>query len=190
MSTTNEISGRYVEMPADFYTPELSRMNRQSASNKQGSDPELIEHAEPVRADMMFVHKQARDAYEDYLEAGLAKELARIHLPLAQYTEFVWKIDLHNLMHFLKLRLDGHAQWEIRQYGEALATLVKAVVPLAYEAFEDYHLDAISLSKPTIQQLQDLLTEDQRAALESRLLEQGVSPREVREILATLGGAA
>jgi thymidylate synthase (FAD) len=91
--------------------------------------------------------------YEVRLAAGMARELARINLPLSTYTEWVWKIDLHNLLGFLALRLDSHAQYEIRVYAEAIAQLVQPRVPLTWEAFEDFRLGAVTLSKQDVEAL-------------------------------------
>ena len=87
------------------------------------------------------------ESYGWYLELGLAKELARINLPLANYTQWYWKIDFHNLMHFLHLRLDSHAQYEIRVFGEAMARIIKDAYSISYRAFEDYKLHALSFSR-------------------------------------------
>jgi thymidylate synthase (FAD) len=118
-------------------------------------------------------------AYEAFCDAGLARELARINLPLSMYTEWYWKIDLHNLFHFLKLRLDPHAQKEIQVYGEVMAEMVRAVCPVAYEAFEDYKLNAVNFSSIELRVLGDHLQ-----AVETdtdALVEQGLSKGEARE---------
>ncbi len=103
------------------------------------------------------------------LEKGVARELARIGLPLSVYTEWYWKIDLHNLFHFLSLRMDPHAQQEIRDYANAMFALIQPIVPIAAEAFLDYHLHAISLSRLEIEALrtgQPLATENKRELAE------------------------
>src|SRR5690606_8860612 len=100
--------------------------------------------------------ESARRAYEEYekrIEAGMAMELARANLPMSMYTEAIWKIDLRNLFNFLMLRLDGHAQLEIRDYAKEMAKIAKAVAPIAYEAFEDYVLNAVSFSKQELEAL-------------------------------------
>lgn len=145
-ASVNEYSGRYSEMPALFYVPEADRITKQSTVNKQGSDDEIIENAADVAA--ALGSEQAGD-YENYqanLRTGMSRELARINLPLSTYTEWYWKIDLHNLLHFLKLRLDSHAQYEIRVFAQAMADLIKPIVPMAWDAFEDYQLLSLNLS--------------------------------------------
>lgn len=184
-ANTNEISARYAPLPNEFYLPELERMNRQSASNKQGSSPDLIVEADQCREDLASFQTRARQDYERFLDADLAKELARINLPVSQYTEFVWKIDLHNLLHFLALRLDSHAQWEIRQYGEIMAEMTKKVAPLTFKAFEDYRLNAVTFSGPAMKALRQVVMGD--PGLMRELLEnQGISEREIVETLKAL----
>jgi len=184
-ASANEISARYAPLPNEFYLPELERMNRQSVSNKQGSSQDLIVEADQCREDMASFQTLARQDYERFLNADLAKELARINLPVSQYTEFVWKIDLHNLMHFLALRLDSHAQWEIRQYGEIMAEMTKKVAPLTFKAFEDYRLNAVTFSGPAMKALRQVVMGN--PGLMRELLEdQGISEREIVETLKAL----
>jgi thymidylate synthase (FAD) len=113
------------------------------------------------------------------LGEDLARELARINLPLSNYTEWYWKIDLHNLFHFLRLRIDSHAQYEIRVYGEALAGIVKEIVPHAWQAFEDYSLNSANFSKPELNAMKKLLEGQKVEDLD--LDEIGLSKREFRE---------
>lgn len=141
MSSTNEISGRYSVMKDEFFIPELEDMRPQSKSNKQSRDENSdlsIERKLSILEQMKAEHSWAYANYEDYIKDGLAKELSRINLPLSLYTEWYWTIDLHNLFHFLRLRVDSHAQKEIRVYGEVIADMVKAVCPVAFEAFEEH----------------------------------------------------
>lgn len=149
----NEVSGRYSEMKDEFFVPELETLTKQSSLNKQGGSQELID--DPKQTKRAFEDSQFSSyfEYEAHLETGLRKELARIDLPLALYTEWYCKVDLHNLLHFLKLRLDSHAQYEIRVYGEAIATLIKHKIPLTWKAFEDYVLNSITLSELDIKAL-------------------------------------
>lgn len=143
----NEISARYSEMKNEFYMPEPEDINLQSDENKQGrcvSSPQLSSDVQKKVCDM-FANGQAQ-SYKDYsalLEENIARELARITLPTALYTEMYWQIDLHNLFHFLKLRMDAHAQKEIQSYADVLFALVKEICPLACEAFEDYVLGKV-----------------------------------------------
>ena len=143
----NEYSGRYSELPDKFDIPELERINPQSTTNRQGREGTLPEDiSKRFRDSVENISKAAYDEYQKGLQAGIAKETARIVLPLNTYTEWYWKIDLHNLFHFLSLRLDTHAQYEIRQYAITMAEITKKVVPIAYKAFEDYVLNGTSFS--------------------------------------------
>lgn len=148
-ANVNEYSGRYSIMPEEFYIPDESVIKYQSQSNKQGRDEEEVPPAIRKRVLEILLNEQksAFEGYQEMLENNIARELARINLPLSLYTQWYWKIDLHNLFHFLKLRIDKHAQYEIRVYAETIAQIVKAVVPLAYEAFEDYVLNSVTFSK-------------------------------------------
>ncbi|MFQ3667534.1 MAG: FAD-dependent thymidylate synthase [Fimbriimonadaceae bacterium] len=145
----NEISGRYSVMKDEFYVPTPDRIKLQSTSNKQGSADEMI----PLEEAMALVERLESEQrivyghYEQMIERGVARELARVNLPLSLYTEWYWQIDLHNLFHFLRLRMDAHAQYEIQEYGKALAKCARAVAPIAYEAFEEHILNSVRLSR-------------------------------------------
>jgi len=177
-ANVNETSGRYSVIDKEYYTPEASVLGTQSASNRQGRGaPVSPERAAAIRAQLEQDAEAAYARYEELLggaqaaattgeereaegatEQGVARELARIGLPVSFYTQWYWKIDLHNLLHFIALRADPHAQYEIRVYAEALAELVRRWVPNAYEAFVDYRLEAASLSRMEIEALRTLLT--------------------------------
>ncbi len=152
-ASVNEYSGRYSEMPDLFYVPQLIHITKQSTNNKQGGTDDILEHVDLSQTAFEQGQEAAYEEYQTHLQKGMRKELARINLPLSAYTEWYWKIDLHNLFHFLKLRLDSHAQYEIRVFGEAMAEYIKPVVPIAWKAFEDYSLNAMSLSAIDIKQL-------------------------------------
>ena len=139
MGRMNEVSGRYSIMKDEFYVPEDGCIANQSSDNKQGrsSEPLPEEQAEKVRKDFIAGQEHAYKTYSEMVESGLAREIARINLPLALYTEFYWQMDLHNLFHFLKLRLDSHAQYEIRKYAEVILDMVRKVCPLAAASFEN-----------------------------------------------------
>ena len=145
----NEISGRYSIMKDEFYLPEPGQMRGQSGDNKQARgevelpDPLVEKMLKEMEDDQAAVYAH----YEQMLEGGLARELARTNLPLSLYTEWYWQIDLHNLFHFLRLRMDAHAQYEIRVFAEAMAVCAKAVSPLAYEAFEEHVLNGVRFSR-------------------------------------------
>ncbi|HVT11578.1 MAG TPA: FAD-dependent thymidylate synthase [Fimbriimonadaceae bacterium] len=144
----NEISGRYSIMRDEFYLPSPEDVCVQSENNKQGSGDAL-----PFDTAMEVIRQFEEDQrllyarYEKLLDKQVARELARINLPLSLYTEWYWQIDLHNLFHFIELRADAHAQKQIRVFAEALATCAKAVAPMAYEAFEEHRLHSVSLSR-------------------------------------------
>jgi thymidylate synthase (FAD) len=147
-ANVNEYSGRYSVMKEEFYLPEKDDIRFQSEVNKQGRSDETV--PEDLKEDFLN-HLQETDKelyaeYHKFIETGLARELARINLPLSLYTEWYWKIDLHNLFHFLALRMDAHAQKEIRVYGEVMAKIVETVCPIAFEAFMDYRVNAFNLS--------------------------------------------
>lgn len=156
-ANVNEISGRYAELPADWYVPEPQFINMQSVSNKQGRSEKEVADAQ-FAADR-FDHESERtfNWYDCRLESGMAKELARINLPLSTYTEAIWKIDLHNLFHFISLRAHSHAQYEIRAYTDPMIRMVKAVAPMAWEAFEDYVMNAVRFSRMELELLGDML---------------------------------
>lgn len=148
-ANVNEYSGRYSIMPEEFYIPEEDTIKFQSNINKQGRDTKEVpkELRKRVIEILLSEQKSAFEGYKEMIDNNIARELARINLPLSLYTEWYWKIDLHNLFHFLKLRMDAKAQYEIRVYAEKMAEIVKTVVPVAYEAFEDYVLKSITFSK-------------------------------------------
>jgi thymidylate synthase (FAD) len=155
----NEISGRYSVMRDEFYLPEPDQVRTQSEVNKQGRGEKAIEEAEAHRL-IEEMEAEQRRVYENYkkmIGAGVARELARINLPLSLYTEWYWQMDLHNLFHFLRLRLHAHAQYEIRQYGEAIAKCARAVAPMAYEAFEEHILGGAEFSQSELAALREMI---------------------------------
>jgi len=151
----NELSARYTELPAEMFIPETVEM--QSTDNKQGR-----EEGSGLDSDMLrdVIHRADTAAYHSYkilLDAGVSREIARGVLPLNIYTKFVWKMDLHNLMHFLKLRLHPGAQKEIRVYAEVMEKLVEKYFPIVYEAFVDFSRDAYLCSRMEVDLLKNLL---------------------------------
>ncbi|WP_321992712.1 FAD-dependent thymidylate synthase [Marispirochaeta aestuarii] len=136
----NEISGRYSIMKDEFYVPAMEDVSGQSENNKQGRQEEPLppDTAERIRAILTEGQKRAYGEYSDLIEEGVARELARVNLPLSLYTEWYWQMDLHNLFHFLKLRLDPHAQREIRLYAEVVLSIAEIVAPSACEAFRSH----------------------------------------------------
>lgn len=173
----NEMSGRYTQLPFEVYTPTEERIKGQGKSNKQGSEGEVSTEAKQT---FLALHEEnVNKVYGDYasiLESGIAKEVARIDLPLSIYTKWVWQCDLHNLFHFLRLRCDANAQWEIRQFASAISEIVRDAFPLAYEAFDEHVLQAVTFSKSDFEALREYVvnhnneeTWGEQLALEERV---------------------
>lgn len=153
----NEVSARYSVLKEEFYLPARDDIAAQSEENKQGRSSVPAAPAVAERALDRFAKGQ-RAAYTDYralLSDDIARELARICLPVSTYTEMYWQIDLHNLFHFLRLRMDAHAQKEIRDFAEVVYALTRRVAPLACEAFAEYRLGAVTFSKSEIGALKE-----------------------------------
>lgn len=181
----NEISGRYSELPAETYIPKAEDVAAQAKNNKQGRGGKLPEAiVENFQRDCLFIKDQAFSCYEEGLNANVAKELARINLPLATYTEFYCKVDLHNLFHFLKLRLDPHAQYEIRVYAEAIMDIVQELFPLASFAFYDYRLKGTSLSFNEYMVVSAVLKNANWDLIRNLLMDSGSSEREITEFIS------
>lgn len=158
-ANVNEYSARYSELSDDFYIPSASDIARQSKSNKQGRDEQLEgDELAQVINEMVTAQEDATRAYRRLLDLGVARELARVPTSVGMYTECYWKIDLHNFMHMLKLRLDPHAQKEIRDFADAMYSCAAPHFPLTFQAFEDYVRNAYTLSALEIQMLSDILT--------------------------------
>ena len=147
-ASVNEYSTRYSEAIDDCQTTRADRWRQQSSFNKQGSSPDNIYSnvGQKLSEDEQRVQGFARAIYNVRINQGVAREQARKDLPLSTYTEAYWKIDLHNLMHFLALRLDSHAQVEIRDYATCIANIVEKWVPMTWGAFQDYRLDSVTLT--------------------------------------------
>lgn len=145
----NEYSLRYSEAQHDFYIPNKKDIHFQSKFNKQGRDETEVPNDLKDKVVKYFeeISEKTFSIYDELNEAGIARELARGILPVNLYTEWYWKNDLHNIFHFLRLRMDDHAQYEIRVFANAMAEFVKQVVPIAYEAFEDYSINGMYFSK-------------------------------------------
>lgn len=143
----NEQSARYGVVPTEFYFPEVEDIKSQSETNKQSSDEPLpTEIAEEFRTSVQSSYDMSASAYDDSIETGVARELARITLPEGRYTTFYWTVNLRNLFHFLALRMSADAQSNIRQYASAIFDIVKEYCPLASKAFEDYELNTVSIT--------------------------------------------
>lgn len=187
----NEYSGRYSVMDKDFYMPSCENIQKQSKDNKQGRGGALTEEqAKRVQGLLSIDAERSYKQYEALLDLDLARELARMNLSVNFYTQWIWKIDLHNLLHFLNLRLDPHAQYEIRVYAETIYNeLVKPWVPLTAEAFEDYTLGAETFSKQEMGYLRHVVSGQFPEGSDTSFLEKdleehdGLSKREVGEFL-------
>jgi thymidylate synthase (FAD) len=184
-ANVNEYSARYSIMDKDVYLPDPAHLALQSTDNRQGRgdilDPDTAARVLTLLRDDA---EQTYGHYEDMLgeSIGLARELARMNLTLNTYTQWYWKTDLHNLFHFLRLRADAHAQYEIRVYAEAMLETVKAWVPLSYAAFRDYRLGAVTFSAKMLETLKKMLAGEPIDQPTS-----GLSKREWTEFLSALG---
>jgi thymidylate synthase (FAD) len=197
-ANVNEYSARYSVMDREFYIPEPAQLAAQSSSNRQGRGS-VLEGAEAAEV-LRLLREDAQRNYDHYAwmlnedeagnpqdeaRSGLARELARMNLTLNTYTQWYWKTDLHNLLHFLSLRADAHAQYEIRVYAEAMLRTVEAWVPLCFEAFSDYRMGAVTLSAQMLSIVKRLLAGEAVTQEAS-----GLSKREWRELMEVLGRAA
>ena len=162
-ASLNEYSARYSIVKDEFYIPEPDVISVQSVNNKQDRgnavNPDV---AEEIKVKLSDFYKDANNLYQELLGEngagfGLARELARTVLPVASYTEWYWKTNLHNMLHFLKLRMDPHAQCEIREYANNMAMVIKDAFPLTWEAFDDYQLNATKVTRPEREILIDML---------------------------------
>ncbi len=194
-ANVNEYSARYSVLDNEFYVPAPEHLAAQSSANRQGRGEVLppdqaAEVLRLLREDagrahahyLELLNETADGAPRDATRRGLARELARMNLTLNFYTQWYWKIDLHNLMHFLSLRADPHAQYEIRAYAEALLGVLERWVPLTYEAFLQYRLHAVTLSKAGLAVVRRMLAGETPTQEES-----GLSKREWRELMTALG---
>ncbi len=194
-ANVNEYSARYSILDNEFYVPKPEHLAAQSAMNRQGRDAVLAgKEAERV---FNLLKQDAELVYEHYLEmlnegeagapldperSGLARELARMNLSLGFYTQWYWKTNLHNLMHFLSLRADAHAQYEIRVYAETMLDTLKRWCPISHDAFVEYRLGGTHLSKTGLAIVKRLLAGEKVEQKSS-----GLSAREWRELMAALG---
>ncbi|HWK48223.1 MAG TPA: FAD-dependent thymidylate synthase [Stellaceae bacterium] len=194
-ANVNEYSARYSILDKEFYLPAPEHLAAQSASNRQGRD--AVIEGEAAERVMALLREDAERTYGDYLwllnedetgapvdpdRPGLARELARMNLTLNTYTQWYWKTDLHNFMNFLRLRADAHAQYEIRAYADVLLDVLKAWVPLSFEAFMEYRMDAVTLSATALVIIRRMLAGETVTRETS-----GLSLREWNELQAVLG---
>src|SRR5438067_2026499 len=193
-ANVNEYSARYSILDKEFYIPDPEHLAVQATTNRQGRGAAL--EGEAAQRVLDLLQRDAENAYAGYVELlnedrsgapidperpGLARELARINLSLNFYTQWYWKTDLHNLMHFLSLRADPHAQYEIRAYAEAMLGTMQRWVPMTHAAFVEYRMNAASISATGLKVIQRMLAGEQIDQKDS-----GLSPREWRELRATL----
>jgi thymidylate synthase (FAD) len=196
-ANVNEYSARYSILDREFYLPAPEHLAAQSVANRQGRG-EVLAGDEAARV-LDLLREDATRTYDHYVEMlnededgaprnperpGLARELARMNLTLNTYTQWYWKIDLQNLLHFLSLRADAHAQYEIRVYAEAMLETVKAWVPIAYQAFLDYRLGAVTLSAQMLAVVKRMVAGEAVAQADS-----GLNRREWVELMGALGRA-
>ena len=194
-ANVNEYSGRYSIMDKEFYVPQAQHLAAQSHSNRQGRG-DVLTGAEAARA-LEVLKGDALQAYKHYEEmlnedadgqvvdeakTGLARELARMNLPVNFYTQWYWKIDLQNLLHFLSLRADAHAQYEIRVYAEAMLDILKAWLPITYQAFMDYRMGGTALSAKGLAVIKRMIAGEAVSQEQS-----GMSKGEYRELMGVLG---
>lgn len=204
-ANVNEYSARYSILDREFYIPEPEQLAKQSVVNKQGrSELMTPEQSREIQEWMIRESNKAYDGYLDVMKPeengghyGLARELARMNLPTNIYTQWYWKTDLHNLLHFLRLRADPHAQYEIRVYAEQICNLIRPWVPHSFEAFEDYRMNAKQFSAQEMEFLRKMIPDEMKEVFwhdASALLADGreatdlLNPREAREFLTKLKG--
>lgn len=187
-ANVNEYSARYSVLDKEFYIPDLENVAAQSTINNQGRGETLsTDKAQQVLDILREDALRAYDHYQDLLNLegpeglGVARELARMNLPVNFYTQWYWKIDLHNLMHFLQLRADPHAQYEIRVYAEAMLDILQRWVPMTYKAFQDYRQGAATLSSKQLQVVKHLVKGQELDRQAS-----GLTLREWKELMGML----
>lgn len=185
----NELSGRYSEMPEEYYVP--AEIYEQSTTNKQGRGKQAhpaMEHE--FKRNMRLSGEESFALYMRLLEEGVARETARMVLPLSSYTQWCTTMSLHNLLHMLELRLDPHAQWECRVYAEAIAKIVEDWCPIIWEAFVDYRLEAVTFSREEVKFIRERIKRDGLdlpGEFEMQEHAPGLSRREQDEFMIKLG---
>jgi thymidylate synthase (FAD) len=188
-ANVNEYSARYSILDREFYMPEPEQLAAQSTSNAQGrglllTADESARVLDLLREDAMRTYDNYEEMISDDGKQGLARELARMNLPVSIYTQWYWKIDLHNLFHFLRLRADSHAQYEIRVYADAICDMVSRWVPAAYSAFEDYRMGGEQMSTMEMDAIRKLLAGENVEEGDTRM-----SKREWGDLMKKIGRA-
>jgi len=194
-ANVNEYSARYSLLSKEFYIPQREHLSPQSPSNKQCRSEEGLSEREAAKV-LEILHEDATRSYQNYLtlmnqteegqvinpdNSGIARELARMNLTLNQYTQWYWKIDLHNLLHFVRLRSHPHAQFEIQEYAKCMLDIIKLWVPFTYEAFIEHACDSVTLSKTGISVVKRMLAGEKVTQEES-----GMGKREWGELMEAL----
>lgn len=195
-ASVNEYSARYSILSNEFYVPEKVNLSAQSKTNKQGRSENTLPEAEADKV-LSLLKADSENCHRHYIEmmnedeegniiddniVGITRELARMNLTLNHYTEWYWKINLHNLLHFLALRADLHAQYEIRVYAQAMLDIVKAWVPYAYEAFAEHRMHGTNISKKGMEVIRQMINGKETTQESS-----GMSKREWAELMTSLG---
>lgn len=190
MQSINEASARYSLMPLQFYAPQLQVFGEQSKDNKQGRSPISVDadiYDEWARARRPSLLDKIKETYSWLVQKNVARELARIDMPLSTYTEWYTTIDLHNLLHLLSLRCDPHAQFETRVYANIMAGVAKRVAPLCFGAWVDYVFSGTRMSGQEMEILRQALAGSQSLEdIRKSITEAGVTPREVRDFMTKL----
>ena len=186
-ANVNEYSARYSILDREFHIPDPEHLAAQSTANNQGREQVLT--AEESERVLRILRDDSARAYDHYQEMisddgkqGLARELARMNLPINIYTQWYWKIDAHNLFHFLRLRADPHAQYEVRVYAETICDIVSSWLPLAYGAFEDYRLNSAQMSSMEMDVIRALLKGEAVSQDDTRM-----SKREWSDLMEKIG---
>ena len=199
-ASMNEYSARYSVLTDEFYIPELEQIQKQSTTNKQGREDSEWDWQDKRNVQHAF-QRSFHNAYKEYAsllgkeDNGLARELARSVLPVGGYTELYWKANLKNFLHMARLRMDPHAQWEIREFAGAMYDLVKPLFPEACSAFEDYTVNSVKLSAGEYQLVKSLISKEKWATMVEKYgndekalgLDAGLGVRELREFKEKLG---
>lgn len=185
----NEFSARYSQMPNTHYVPNMGRIQKQSTSNKQGSGEAMPkDFAASVCGELRHEQQSIYDRYDDLVRVGVAKEVARINTPVSRYSKMRAKTDIRNWLAFMTLRMNTGAQWEIRQYANAVASIIKQLFPRTYELFLEYDLLGTNFSRSEMRALRELFLQLTSAdpismPLTKALEQQGLGPRVVQALV-------
>ncbi len=183
MASINEESARYSIMSDEFYIPDTDTILPQSADNRQGrAETNDLLDANAIGNQIRSHSAHSLSVYKELIDSGLTRELARLVMPVNVYTQFYWKVDLHNALRFLKLRMDSHAQYEMQCYARQIAELIRPRVPLTWEAWEDYVYNSYTVSNAESALLKGMLSNQEAPSITS-LVESGLSRREATQFV-------